>query len=106
MTQNKARIEKVKRKTYDHLTIEPKWQAKWEKGKVYQPNFEAASDGAGSQKGVSEANKKISKARKPFFNLMMFPYPSAEGLHVGSVYTFGGVDVYGRFKRMAGYEVF
>lgn len=37
---------------------------------------------------------------------MMFPYPSAEGLHVGSFFTYGGIDAYGRFKRMQGYEVF
>ena len=37
---------------------------------------------------------------------MMFPYPSAEGLHVGFSYTSGGVDAFGRFKRMSGYDVF
>jgi leucyl-tRNA synthetase len=37
---------------------------------------------------------------------MMFPYPSAEGLHIGSMRTFTGVDVFGRYKRMRGYDVF
>ena len=37
---------------------------------------------------------------------MMFPYPSAEGLHIGSVYTFTGIDVYGRYKAMQGFDVF
>ena len=37
---------------------------------------------------------------------MMFPYPSAEGLHIGGVRTFTGVDIYGRFKRMQGLDVF
>ncbi len=37
---------------------------------------------------------------------MMFPYPSAEGLHVGNMYAFTGSDIYGRFKRMQGYDVF
>ena len=37
---------------------------------------------------------------------MMFPYPSAEGLHVGNLFAFTGADVFGRFKRMQGYQVF
>ena len=37
---------------------------------------------------------------------MMFPYPSAEGLHVGNIYAFTGADVHGRFKRMQGHDVF
>jgi len=48
----------------------------------------------------------LKKAKRPFYNLMMFPYPSAEGLHVGNVYAFTGADIYGRFKRMQGYDVF
>ncbi|MBI4084691.1 MAG: leucine--tRNA ligase [Candidatus Levybacteria bacterium] len=71
---------------YQPQLIEPKWQKKWEEEKIYQPDMD--------------------KAEKPFYNLMMFPYPSAEGLHVGNVYAFTGADVYGRFKRMQGNEVF
>lgn len=37
---------------------------------------------------------------------MMFPYPSAEGLHVGNVYAFTGADIYGRFMAMNGRDVF
>ena len=37
---------------------------------------------------------------------MMFPYPSAEGLHVGNVFAFIGSDIQGRFYRMNGYDVF
>lgn len=71
---------------YDAHTIEKHWQEVWEKEKIYQPDLDAG--------------------KKPFYNLMMFPYPSAEGLHVGSFFTYGGIDAYGRFKRMQGYEVF
>ncbi|MCH7951927.1 leucine--tRNA ligase [Patescibacteria group bacterium] len=71
---------------YDHRAIEQKWQKKWRTAGIYQPN--------------------LSSARKPFYNLMMFPYPSAEGLHVGNVYAFTGADVYGRFQRMQGKDVF
>ena len=37
---------------------------------------------------------------------MMFPYPSAEGLHVGNMFAFTGGDVFGRFQRLRGYDVF
>ncbi|MEK7572078.1 MAG: class I tRNA ligase family protein [Patescibacteria group bacterium] len=77
---------KSKKNTYDPKAITLKWQSIWEKDGVYQPD--------------------LSSAKKPFFNLMMFPYPSAEGLHIGGIYTFTGVDAYGRFKRMQGYDVF
>src|SRR5579872_4476701 len=109
MTQNKANTKKSKSSLYEHLTIEPKWQAKWEKEKVYQPDLDTASSAKVSKaSSVSHKNSSFAKVSKerPFYNLMMFPYPSAEGLHVGSMYAFGGVDIYGRFKRMIGYEVF
>jgi len=37
---------------------------------------------------------------------MMFPYPSAEGLHVGNMFAFTGADIYGRFRRLQGHDVF
>ncbi len=37
---------------------------------------------------------------------MMFPYPSAEGLHIGNIYAFTGADVYGRYWRLRGKTVF
>jgi len=36
----------------------------------------------------------------------MFPYPSAEGLHVGNLFAFTGNDIYGRFQRLQGHTVF
>lgn len=36
----------------------------------------------------------------------LHPTPSAEGLHVGHVYTYCGADTYGRFQRMRGRHVF
>ncbi|MBI4094685.1 MAG: class I tRNA ligase family protein, partial [Candidatus Liptonbacteria bacterium] len=71
---------------YNPKKIEPRWQKKWLEEKIYEPDLE--------------------KAERPFYNLMMFPYPSAEGLHVGNMYAFTGSDIYGRFKRMQGYDVF
>lgn len=73
-------------KRYDPRAIEQKWQEKWEEDKTFKVD--------------------IHQAKKPFFNLMMFPYPSGEGLHVGHVYAFGGADTFGRFKKMSGFDVF
>lgn len=75
-------------KQYDFKAIEEKWKKKWEEGGTYEPDFS-------SPRGEGK-----------FYNLMMFPYPSAEGLHVGNTYAFVGTDIYGRFKRMKGYDVF
>ena len=71
---------------YNPKKIETKWKARWLSAKIYEPDF--------------------SHGKSPFYNLMMFPYPSAEGLHIGGVRTFTGVDIYGRFKRMQGLDVF
>ena len=71
---------------YDFKKIEEKWQKKWEKEKLYQVDIERAS--------------------KPFYNLMMFPYPSAEGLHVGNMYAFTGSDIYSRYMRLKRNDVF
>jgi len=73
-------------KNYSPWEIEPKWQKIWREKKIFQPD--------------------MRRAKKPFYNLMMFPYPSAEGLHVGNMYAFTGADIYGRFKRMQGFDVF
>ncbi len=77
-------------KKYDFKKIEKRWQAVWRKEKIYEPELVPGK----------------AKGKKPFYNLMMFPYPSAEGLHIGAMRTFTGIDMYGRFKRMQGYDVF
>ena len=71
---------------YNFRKTEKKWREKWGKDKLYEVD--------------------LSKAKKPFYNLMMFPYPSAEGLHVGNMYAFVHSDTYGRFIRLKGYDVF
>jgi len=71
---------------YDPIAIESRWQAWWEENGTNEPDLDAAE--------------------RPFFNLMMYPYPSAEGLHVGNLYAFTGADIYGRFRRLRGDEVF
>ena len=73
---------------YDHATIEAKWRARWETSGLYRTDL------------------TLARRRPKFYNLMEFPYPSAEGLHIGHVYTYGGADANGRFQRMRGREVF
>ncbi len=74
--------------TYDHKTVEKKWQEAWEEEKLYTPDIKTASK------------------KDKFYNLFMFPYPSAEGLHVGHAFSSIGSDIYGRFMRMHGKTVF
>jgi leucyl-tRNA synthetase len=71
---------------FDPSAIEEKYSQIWRERRVYQPD--------------------LTQAKKPYYNLMMFPYPSAEGLHVGNMYAFTGADVHGRFRRMQGFDVF
>jgi leucyl-tRNA synthetase len=75
-------------KIYKHKEIEKKWQEVWEKEGIYTPDV-----------------KNTSKKDK-FYNLWMFPYPSAEGLHAGHAFASTGSDIYGRFMRMNGKTVF
>jgi len=77
----------VKKTKFNYRAVEKKWQKRWQDEGI---NFPKAMAGDG----------------KPFYNLFMFPYPSAEGLHAGHVFSSTGSDVYGRYKRMNGAEVF
>src|SRR5437762_3491073 len=72
--------------SYDPGALEAKWQGRWAERHTNEPD--------------------LDRAARPFYNLMMFPYPSAEGLHVGNMFAFTGADIYGRFKRLQGYDVF
>jgi len=72
--------------SYDPASLEAKWQARWAERHTNEPD--------------------LDRAPRPFYNLMMFPYPSAEGLHVGNMFAFVGADIHGRFKRLQGFDVF
>jgi len=71
---------------YDPQAVEAKWQRRWDERRTNAADLDGA--------------------KRPYFNLMMFPYPSAEGLHVGNVFAFVGSDVHGRFRRLQGRDVF
>lgn len=71
---------------YKATITEKKWQNFWKKNKTFRLD--------------------LAKSKNPFYNLSMFPYPSAEGLHVGHIIPYSGSDTFGRYMRMKGYEVF
>jgi len=71
---------------YNPDEIEARWQAVWYNTRIYEPD--------------------IRQAQHPYYNLMMFPYPSAEGLHIGNLFAFVGSDIQGRFMAMNGRDVF
>jgi leucyl-tRNA synthetase len=71
---------------YDPAAVERKWQQRWE------------------ERGTNHTD--LAAGVRPFYALMMFPYPSAEGLHVGNLFAFTGNDIYGRFQRLQGHTVF
>lgn len=72
---------------YDPSATEQKWQAKWKDSGL----FKADLDG---------------NERPKYYNLVMFPYPSGDKLHVGHWYNYAPVDSWGRYMRMKGHNVF
>ena len=73
------------RPRYDPATIEPKWQAEWERSGVFR----------------AVRHRDRSKA----YILDMFPYPSGSGLHVGHPEGYTATDIMARFCRMQGIDV-
>ena len=70
---------------YDPAQIEPKWQTAWEDQQVF---------------------RAVEDPTKPkFYGLVMFPYPSGAGLHVGHPESYTAVDIVCRQRRMKGYAV-
>ncbi len=73
-------------KKFNHSEIEKKWQEKWKQSGIYNV-------------GDRDTNKERE------FVLVEWPYPSGN-LHVGHWFAFGVVDIYVRFRRMQGKQVF
>src|SRR3954471_19157080 len=72
---------------YNHATIEPKWQAYWEKNQTF----------AAPRVPETGSNK--------LYALDMFPYPSGDGLHVGHPEGYTATDIVSRAARMQGKSV-
>ena len=69
---------------YDFKKIERKWQEEWSKNNSFKIDQE--------------------RAKKKYYVLEMFPYPSGN-LHMGHVRNYSIGDVVARFKKMNGYNV-
>ncbi|HEU5245589.1 MAG TPA: leucine--tRNA ligase [Candidatus Udaeobacter sp.] len=80
-----------RRKPYPFDEFEPKWQAIWEERQLFHaPN---------------PAEKGFNPAKRKFYVLDMFPYPSGAGLHVGHPEGYTATDIIARYKRMRGFNV-
>jgi len=70
---------------YNYKEIEKKWQKHWLEEKLFKTQED--------------------RFKEKYYVLDMFPYPSAEGLHVGHIEGYTATDIVSRFKRMQGYNV-
>ena len=74
-----------RRKAFPFNQFEHKWQAYWEEHRTFfTPN-------------PGEAG--FDPAKPKYYVLDMFPYPSAEGLHVGHPEGYTATDIIARAKR-------
>lgn len=71
---------------YDAASAEAKWQKAWADAGVFKTD--------------------LKNAKKPYYSMVMFPYPSGDKLHIGHWYNYAPADSYSRFMRMQGYDVF
>ena len=72
-------------KTYNFKEIEQKWQNIWDQEECFKV-----------ETGVNKPH---------IFNLVEFPYPSGQGLHVGHPRPYTALDIVSRMMRMQGYNV-
>lgn len=71
---------------YDHKKIENKWKKIYEERKPFKCDV-------------------FDFSKPKYYALSMFPYPSAQGLHVGHPEGYTACDIVSRMKRMQGYNV-
>ncbi|MBZ0267955.1 class I tRNA ligase family protein, partial [bacterium] len=67
--------------------VETKWQERWEKA------------------GTFRTPDDPDDPRPKYYALVMFPYPSGSGLHVGHPESYVAADILARYKRMKGFRV-
>lgn len=72
--------------TYEFTKIERFWQSFWEKNNTYK-------------------TQDFVKEKPTYYSLVMFPYPSGEGLHIGHPESYTASDILYRYYRAKGYNV-
>lgn len=70
---------------YNFKVIEKKWQDRWEEAGAF--------------------HAETNSAKKKYFTMIEFPYPSGAGLHVGHPRSYTALDIIARKRRMEGYNV-
>lgn len=71
--------------SYQHKEIEQKWQNFWQKNETFKTGEETT--------------------KPKYYALDMFPFPSAQGLHVGHPEGYTATDIISRMKRSQGFNV-
>jgi leucyl-tRNA synthetase len=85
VTQTQDPKERTRIERYDPVSIEPRWQARWDELGLYRT--------------------KLEDTRNRYYLLTMFAYPSGD-LHIGHWYIKTPTDAIARFQRMHGKNVF
>ncbi len=70
---------------YNYAEVEKKWQDIWDEKQTFKT--------------------KNDFTLPKFYGLVEFPYPSAQGLHVGHPRSYTALDIVARKKRLQGYNV-
>ena len=73
-------------KRYNPKEFERKWQDKWFTDLFYEA-------------------KDLDTAKKKYYLLVEFPYPSADSMHMGHTRNYSMMDAVARLRRMKGYNV-